>query len=360
MNTMKKTIAVLLVIFLALPAIFAVTWAVGLTRAFLSPKLLSEVPAEMAARLPNFLNEFLLAVERGEVKVDPASRVWMEAASRVSRRPAELLVETGVHHWINHELRDTLDNLGAVLRGEGSADEVYLDFRPLKEALRHESWLSYFTAVVEQLPACSQADEEKWVGAAWQIKNRNAPRLPDCRPLSAGPELIEQAFLQIREDVIKDIPEREYLIGGPNTGFWPGELSRFVSGLTFILFLFPALFTALAALMAGGGWPGFFRWSGIITLTGGLISLGLAALVDRLFFLGAPTSWVFSELEGTNRYNEFLGDWIHSLLAPAAKTMVAPVISVAQAVCVVGIILFAFSYAFQPAARSETPGRTGE
>ena len=52
MDVVRKSIGVLIIIFIGIPVLFGVIWAVGVTRAVISPEFLSDLPQEIIQKIP--------------------------------------------------------------------------------------------------------------------------------------------------------------------------------------------------------------------------------------------------------------------------------------------------------------------
>ncbi|HNX98046.1 MAG TPA: hypothetical protein PKK12_10235, partial [Candidatus Aminicenantes bacterium] len=105
---MRRVFALLIVVFLGLPALFAAIWAVGLTRAALSPELLADLPHRVVSQLPELADELVTAAEDGRTQVDPDSRVWLRAIARSPMKLDEALNRSGLNTWAAGELSDSL------------------------------------------------------------------------------------------------------------------------------------------------------------------------------------------------------------------------------------------------------------
>jgi len=52
MNGIRKVIGLLIIIFIGVPVLISIIWAVGITRAVVSPEFLSEMPREIITKIP--------------------------------------------------------------------------------------------------------------------------------------------------------------------------------------------------------------------------------------------------------------------------------------------------------------------
>lgn len=335
MNAFRKIIGLLIVLFLGLPLLFGIIWAVGLTKAAVSPEFVTEFPQEIIAEIPRLIDEVFEEGQKKSVISDPNTRAWFEAAGRVKISPSELIQHIGLEDWMDFELSDLLDDLEDILRGKRRVRTLVFDLRPLKEALVHEEFFLYIEDVLYQLPLCDEFGQRRWErfrGGDIDWISRRA-----CRP---DRETIQEIFADMRNSVEYDIPDDVVLF--EDVSFFPLGISRVVTWLSYFLFFFPAGVIFLAALIAATSPASFFRWSGLSIFAGGLIPL-----VSSLFFRHIAR-WIlyirpYSDAWSTELQNLIVDktEWIHLALI---DFLFSPVVHVAAVVCGVGVILFAVSF----------------
>jgi len=351
MNQTRTIIGLLIMIFFAIPALFGIIWAVGLTQAVVSQKMLSELPREVIAEIPNLVDGVLLAAKDENIDMHPDGRAWLQAAAKVAQSPKALLQETGLNDWLEKELSGTLRTVGDILNGKTEARNVLLDLRPLKQALNHPAMERYLLQVVENLPVCTPEQVEAWKE---KVQNpENCDELPPCRP--EGSDGVA-AVASIRSNLTRDIPDQVNFFknsGLPNRRV---NVAKIVMSFTYLLFLIPAFLIIIGALIAARSKSHFFRWSGAVTLIGGGLALGLATLVKQVI----PWSTHFQPGRYSSHWlhwNNLISDHVEGFVLIFTRHLVAPVITVAGAVCVVGLLLFAFSFTFsrEPETRVSAP-----
>lgn len=341
MNPVRKIIGLFLIVFIGLPVLFAIIWAAGLTRAVVSPAFVSDVPQKIIAAVPDIADEIMAAGRNPDVVRDPRARVWFEAAAKVGTTPRELLIKTGLLGWMQGELVRALTDVGDILRGKREPGPVSIDMRPLKKALLSPDMDDYLLAVLKNLPPCDQAGLQEWARVAEEGLER--VNLPACRP-----DLVQaQAALRARQgrianDVRDEIPIFED-VHFPRFG-----VTRAATMIVYSLFLIPAFFLLGGSAIAARTREGFFKWSGVSVLTGGLLSLGAAWFVrNSVSFLMRYAHW-----SQGREWSSGLGPLVLEKTRWAASLMLNqllnPVLSVAGAVCAVGLILFALSFAARP------------
>jgi hypothetical protein len=351
MNQTRTILGLLIMIFFAIPILFGIIWAVGLTQAVVSPKMLNELPREVIAEIPDLVDGVLLAAKDENIDMDPDGRIWLQAAAKVAQSPKDLLKETGLNDWLEKELSGTLRTVGDILNGRSEAREVWLDLRPLKQALNHPAMDRYLAHVVENLPICTSEQVEQWKQRI-QDPSRS-DELPPCRP--DAPVGID-AVASIRANFTRDIPDQVNFFKNSHFPYRKVNIAKTVMSFTYLLFLIPAAFILVGALIAAGSKSRFFRWSGAVTMIGGGLALGLATLVKQI----VPWSMNFSPGQYSSHWmhwNNVLGDRLGGIALIFTRHLMAPVITVAGAVCVVGLLLFAFSFTFhsEPEAKIQAP-----
>lgn len=349
----RKILGALILGFIGIPVLFGVIWAVGMVRATVSSEFLTEVPKEIIDEIPNSLNGIYADLRDERIHLNPGSRAWLEAAEKTGTPPAELLEKTGLLAWMKGELSGSLRQVGEILRGESEMRRIEIDMRPLKAALVHPEMSRFIERLLENLPPCADQDLR-----AWEARLADADHggeLPACRPELAGAK--DVLFSRISRDVdrIDDaVPVFESARPFP---FRRMGISRFVSTISYLLFLIPALFIFLGTVLADPTTAGKLRWSGISILIGSVPVLIMA------FFLKKVTSWAIGlgswGWSGTSPFETALADkfaWIPDRILSALFT---PVFNTAGVVAVLGIVLIALSATSRPAAAPSVPAVKG-
>ncbi len=340
MNQIRIILGLFIMIFIAIPVLFGVIWAVGFTQAALSQKTLTELPGEIIAEVPEVLDGMLLAARDENSDMDYDTRTWLNAIAGAGATPKEILKETGLNDWLEKELTASLAAVGNILNGRSSARNVWLDMRPLKSAFSHPAMERWLTEVMEKLPVCSSGQSE-----AWERVLRNESHydsLPPCHPETAQGIALTTV---IRERVAHDIPDQVNILRNahfPHNNF---NIARTMTSFTYFLFLIPAAFIALGALVGASSKSYFFRWSGGATMTGGGLVLALSSLAKGVI----PWALRIGPLEYPSHWTNWQGvfaDHVGGLALVVSRHLMSPVITVAGTVCIVGLLLFAFSFTF--------------
>jgi hypothetical protein len=364
MSGVRKTIALLVIILIGIPVLLGVIWAVGVTRAVVSPEFLAEMPRDIIARVPNLLEETLEAVDREDVIEDADTRAWVRAVASAETTPKELLEKIGVMDWLKNELSQSLEDIGKILRGEMRPKPVKLNMRPLKAALTHEGVSQYLQEILEKLPPCTDDQVKEWLEAVVHERpfEDNAP--PACQPpdLVNAVRLLRQAWIQ----EVAEIPDEVDVFDIEKEDFFPRRgvnITHLVVSLTYFLFFFPAVILLVSALIATSSGPGILRWIGVPTLISGILAFGLSRFVGKMVQWGVdigPFSYSYSNVhhvpfsEAGEIFIEKLGD----IILVVVDHLFAAVNTVAGTVCVVGIILIALSYLLSRDSRSTGTGGT--
>ena len=208
MNQTRTVLGLIIMVFLAIPVLFGIIWAVGLTQAVVSQKTLTELPGEIIAEVPDLLDGMVLAARDESSDLDYDSRTWLAAMDGISPTPRELMKETGINDWLEKELSGSLRNLGNILNGKTAARDIRLDMRPLKAAFNHPTMERWLSQVMEKLPPCSESQARDW--ERFMLRDNRYDSLPPCRP-AAGQEAA--AISLIRSHVTRDIPDQVRFIG---------------------------------------------------------------------------------------------------------------------------------------------------
>ena len=351
MNQTRTILGLLIMIFFAIPILFGIIWAVGLTQAAVSSKMLSELPREIIAEIPDLVDEVLLAAKDENSQLDPDTRTWLMAVAGVATTPKELLKETGLNDWLEKELSESLRTVGDILNGKTEARNVWLNLRPLKQALNHPAMERYIAQVLEKLPVCSSEQVKTWERIIQDQDHYDA--LPPCRPATT---LSINAAASIRSSFTQDIPDEINFFKNSHFPYHKINIAKTVMSFTYLLFLIPATFIFLGAIIAARCKSNFFRWSGAVTMIGGGLALALATLVKQII----PWSLRFNPGQYSSHWlhwNDVIADHLGGIVLVFTRHLVAPVIAVAGAVCVVGLLLFAFSFTFnkEPEAKVQAP-----
>jgi hypothetical protein len=340
MKQTRTVFGLLIMILFAVPILFGVIWAVGFTQAAVSHKTLSQLPGEIIAEIPELLDGMMLAARDENSDMDYESRTWLNAMAGAGTAPRDVMKKTGLSEWLQKELTVSLSAIGDILNGRSDAREVWLDMRPLKSALDHPEMQNWLARVLDGLPECSAGQSAAWERAL--AGDGSTDSLPACRPAAA--QGITAAMV-IREHAKRDIPDRVNLLENSDLPRGRFNLAKTVTSFAYLLFLIPAAFIALGALVGGGSKSLFFRWSGAAILAGGGLVLALSSLVKGVVPWAMRVGPAYSSPHW-NPWQEILADHAGGLALVISRHFMSPVITVAGAVCVVGLLLFAFSFTF--------------
>ncbi len=345
MNGIRKTIAVFFIVCVGIPVLLGIIWAVGVTRAVVSPRFLSEVPREIIDKLPVMMDEVVASSDYDTAYMDEDEREWLKAARAVKTSPKQLMEDIGLMNWLRSDFTASLDRVGKILRGETDAGPVILNMRPLKEALKHEKVKQYLTDILQQLPECTDSRVNRWEEALAHIDYND--HLPACKPIDLQ-KAVEVVSLHWNHD-IDEIPDEVNLVKSRRGDLFDHRAINFaqlVVTLTFFLFLIPAVFLALFALVATSSGPSMLRWMGYPTIIAGGLSFLLAKFSYSLAQFGShELSFGFDHV-----FNR--GLWLDDVMVEKFSDMGFLVLDhifesvgkVSGVVCIVGVILIAVSY----------------
>jgi len=347
MNIIRKILGFFLIVFLGLPMLFGIIWAVGLIRASVSPEFLTDLPREIIADLPAKADEIFRDAQNEKIIADGNTRAWFQAAAQTGISPQDLMKTTGLLEWTRGELSDSLRQIGLVLRGERRPRQITINLRPLKEALLHPEVDRFLEGILNNLPPCDEPGQKIWRELA--DNRRDHRELPACRPDLA---VAKEVLFSERTRAVRDLDdELEVFKDVRRFPLLPFGVSRTVTFLSYILFLIPALFIFLGSIVAASSPAGILRWSGVSAIAGSAPAL-LLALASKYFSIwaiqAAPFTWHYSP---ASELGELVLDKLEWIPIRIVDQLFSPVIGVAIIVGVVGIVLFALSFSMRDDAR---------
>jgi len=340
MHIARRFIGLILIVFFGLPTLFGIIWAVGMIKASVSAEFLTDLPRKIIADVPGTVDEIFREAQDEEYIGDSATRAWFQAAAKTGISPRELMEKTGLLQWMEGEVSDSLKQVGRILRGERRPRPIVIDLRPLKEALLHPELDLFLEKTLENLPPCDERGLKEWSDLATEGGRHH--ELPACRPdMTVAKAVLSEARARAVNDmdnefeVLEDVHELPWL---------PLGLSRTVTFVSYFLFLIPAAFIFLGALIAASSPAGFCRWSGTSILVGGVPVLLLSLVVKYASLWAiqaAPFSW-------HDRWGTDLGDLVLDKVRWIPERIIdqlfSPVIWVALFVCLVGVVFIALSF----------------
>lgn len=339
MTTARKIIALLILIFFGIPILFGVIWFVGLTKASVSPEFLTDLPQEIIADIPEMMEEIFKDAQSERVISDENTRAWFRAAAEAGVTPILVMEETGLHDWLRDELSETLREAGEVLRGKRRPRTMVMDLRPLKEILLSDDIDHYMMRVLEQLPPCDEEGMEAWMEIADGDWGDEWP--PPCRPdLYIAREILREQ----RIDAVYEMDEEVEIF--EDVRYIPFGISRVITWFSYSLFLIPAFFIFIGALIAATSPASFFRWTGVSILFAAIPALLLSLFVKTVSLWALnfiPYSYSHAETWSTELNDLILEktSWIPVMII---EHLFSPVVAVAGTVCVVGLVIFVISF----------------
>jgi hypothetical protein len=348
MDAVRKIIGLVLIVFFGLPILFGMIWAVGLIKATVSPKFLSDLPRQVIAEVPAKADEIFRDAQSEQYISDANTRAWFQAAAKSGTTPSQLMAKIGLNDWLTGELSGSLQQVGRVLRGEVRPRPIVIDLKPLKQALLSPEVESFLESTLSNLPACDEQGLKNWADiAAFGPKHRE---LPACRP---DPEASKAALTAARTKAVGDIPDDVEIFRNVHSfPVLPLGLSRTITVLSYLLFLIPAAFIFLGALIADSTPAGFLKWSGASIFVGGIPALLLALAVKYFSLWGLAGGGFNWHGQRTSELADLALDRLKNIPENIINQLFSPVILVAALVCVVGIVLFALSYSARKTPRT--------
>lgn len=339
MTAARKIIALLIIVFFGIPILFGVIWFVGLTKASVSPEFLTDLPRQIIADIPDMAEEIFTEAQSERVITDENTRVWFRAAAEAGVTPKQVMEETGLQNWLRNELSESLRETGEVLRGKRRPRTIVLDLRPLKEILLRDDIDSYMMRILEQLPPCDEEGNLAWMEIAEEDWSDEWP--PACRP---DLDIAQQILKYERIEAVSEMEEEIEIF--EDVRFIPFGISRVITWFSYSLFLIPAFFIFIGALIAATSPASFFRWAGVSVLVAGIPAL-LLSLFVRSVSLWALNFVPYSYSQ-TETWSSELCDlvmektsWIPVIIV---EHLFSPVVAVSGIVCITGIVIFVISF----------------
>jgi hypothetical protein len=337
MTTARKIIALLIIVLFGIPILFGVIWLVGLTKATVSPEFLTDLPREIIADIPEMAEEIFTEAQSERVITDANTRAWFRAAAEAGVTPRQVMEETGLQNWLHNELSESLGEVGEVLRGKRRARTIVLDLRPLKKILLRDDINRYMMKILEHLPPCDEEGIRTWMAIAKE--DWVDARLPACRP---DLDIAQEVLKYKRTEAVNEMEEEIEIL--EDVRFIPFGISRAVTWLSSFLFLIPAFFIFIGALIAATSPASFFRWSGVSILVGAIPALLLS------LFVKSASLWAlnFVPYSYSDAWSSELSDLVLEKTSWIPATIIdhlfSPVAEVSGIVCAIGLVIFVISF----------------
>jgi hypothetical protein len=339
MTAARKIIALLIIIFFGIPMLFGVIWFVGLTKATVSPEFLTDLPREIIADVPEMAQEIFTEAQSERVITNENTRVWFRAAAEAGVTPIQVMEETGLQDWLRNELSETLRETGEVLRGKRRPKTIVLDLRPLKEILLRDDIDRYLMRILEQLPPCDEEGTQAWMEIANGDWEDEMP--PACRPdLNIAQDILKYERIEAVGEMEEEIEIFE------DVRFIPFGISRVITWFSYSLFLIPAFFIFIGALIAATSPASFFRWTGVSILFAAIPALLLS------FFVKSVSLWALNFIPYSYSHTETWSAELNDLVlekiswipVKIIEFLFSPVVAVAGTVCIIGLVIFVISF----------------
>ena len=351
MSAARKIIGALIIALFGIPILFVIIWTVGLIRATVTPEFISDLPREIIAEVPRLADDIFKAAQDPNVIGDETTRAWAQAAAKTGISPRDLLAKTGTLDWLENELSASLREVGLVLRGERRMREIRVDLGPLKTAILHPEVDRFLMATLENLPPCDERGEERWRQFAL-----SAPRdrqLPACRPAVA---MVEDVLRAERARAVADIPNDVQFFGDVDSRalrHFPFGLVGTVHFFSYLLFLIPAAFIFLGALIAASSPSSFLKWSGVSIFAGSLPVLLLSQFTKQVSHWAVKYGTFSWGERWSGEFHDLVFDKLGWIGTRIIDGLMSPVVAVAGIVCVVGVVLFALSFSVRSAPKQK-------
>ncbi len=345
MSPLRKVIGFLVIALIGIPVLFGIIIAVGVTNSVVTPEIMTDLPREIIAELPSTIDELYTALETDENIEDEKTKIIIESMKKVQMTPGKVMEESGIFEWLREELSESIRQFGEVLRGERGLDPILLNMQPLKNAILHDSITTYLKSVIKNLPECDNTDIEQWKRIAfindWS-DGFDLDEFPSCRP--AGMEITDDLIKMFQLRAVEEMPENVEILDEWIELPRGWNFTKTISAVTYTLFIFPALFIFLGALIAATSKASFFRWSGVATMTGGLLAYGLASLLENIIPISEFGFRYEFAHSVSSRFEELVILKVGNLTEIFLNSLFAPASKLGGTVAIIGLILFALSF----------------
>jgi hypothetical protein len=336
MKIIRKLIGLFIILFIVLPLMFGIIWTVGITKAAVSPDMVQKVPQMIISEVPDIIENSIERFKLNDINNKDSRRI-IKAIKESGVSVDEFFDKSGLSKWLNTELSDSFYKIGEILKGNLSPEIIYLNMKPLKEALTADWTMNYIKRVFENLPVCNDEEMNEWENI---IRGSDLKSdFPVCRYLDSNSvsSLIKR---NIKNDM-RDIPDKVEIFN-PGDDFPIGlNISRLTISLSYILFLFPFLLLFLGSFIADSTKTGFLRWSGYSTLASGIIPLTTGYLLKDIIKI---TNNFFNVSVIKNGFDRIFYEDISFLTSKILDYLFTPVIKLSAVIVLIGVVIIGFSY----------------
>jgi len=325
----------------AVPLFIGVIWATGVTQAIFGDDFLAGIHGTIIEAVPGLVEETFNAAQEPGAITDATAHRWVTAVSGADKTPSQFLEEIGVYKWLRVEVAQTIDGVGAALRGERAPEEVILDMRPLKAALTSTKSRGYFGSILDGLPLCSDVELDQWKGLVLNQQNEELPACNPGTPIPAG-------ALELMLDRVTDVPDSVPVLENARMP-WGANYVRLAGRLVWLTFLLP-----LVVLLLGGGIvavsrAAFLGWTGVTLIISGAIPLFTTTLFQELIVESIkidPSRWEYLSRSPiwTGEASRALTARIAVIAGDIVNQLFTPVGTVAMTVAAIGLVLVVLAF----------------
>ena len=353
MTGCRRLLAVLMMMFLAIPLLVAITLAVGAMQGLAGGAYLEKMPRAVLNQVPLLLEDGV-SLLRLQGRIDDDARVWLDAIEKHPQPLLDLYRKTGMQAWLEGEVVNSLERLSRMMRGEEDWMPLHMDLRPMKRVMTGPEVHQYLRQLLDLLPPCTPEQEALWE-LALARPGLHLDQMPPCRP--ADPDEVMAVLDRRLQDEAERMDDTVPLMNSCSCNDME-DFSRFWAhfwDIQYLLFLIPGIFLALAALIADHRPAGFLRWLGGGTLVGGGVTFLMAKAIGHagLFTWSLPMSFY----EDT-RLPVVFSHRVEEVVLQAMRIVAEPFADVAAVVCIAGVVLIGLSYLVP--SRRPLPGNRAE
>jgi len=364
MESIRKSLGLLIIALIGVPLLFTVIWSVGIVSAVSKPEYIPELPLNISEELPRAVDAILETAKHPDAIEDIETRIWLQAAARAKTSPSELLEEIGLLDWLRHDVSKALKDVYKVIEGKYQPHTIVLNLRPLKRAVEHNAIDRYFLEIMENMPPSTPSQQAQWEAICHSnkrySKRRNAT-VPPSRPDRKTMALIAREIGNRRPD----IPNEEVIFKGAEFKNLGLNIFSLVHMLSFLLFIGPGFFITLGAFIAEPMTFRTFRWSGVPVIITGLLAL-ISAILPKLVlkFIASIVTWSISLQQTPVLWPPELirkvTDEVSGLLLTVIDPLFYSVITTSIVVALCGMVICGLSFISEksspPVSRPVIPG----
>ncbi len=346
---MKKIFAAFIIIFIAMPILFALIWVSGLQRAIISDEFLHDFPQEIREQLPKLIdNSQNIAL----IHSNQETKIWLQALDKSGSSLREFLKETGITKWFGDEALGIFQQLEEWMKEERPQEnrDIIIKLDPLKAALTSDKFEQKLTDIMNNLPACNNEEQKEWEFIVNNYKgNEDINNLPNCKP----PD-VKNAVKIITENIkqkLKYMPPQLHLFSTTGLNINGVRIKdglnkkKMIDKFIILSFLVPCFFLALGALIGSKGKASFLRWFAMPLITCGIVAIACSSAIKNIFLMSIDFPYMFGNGQEFP-LSEELAAQLYNITEMGLNIFLKSVNNISSIIAIIGLVIFAISYTF--------------